>query len=487
MMMRRLLAASERGLNAFLYTHRVFLTKQTIEAFDEAGLQFGVIAAGFKDRFEPTAKIQICSLDTVYSRMDSWKNDMPIADLVIVDEAHSQCAATAQTVFGLHRAQGAKVIGFTATPVGLGDMGYEHLVNAGTYSEMLECKAHLPLECFGPDRPDLSQLKAMKSGEFSSEDDKRINRVPTIIGRVYEYWQKLNPLQLPAIGFAPGVPESKWFVDEFRQRGVACAHIDSERVVLVERGACGTLQTHEYATDDESRQAVIVGSKNGTFKIVWNRFVLREAIDMPWLYHAILATSMGGLSTYLQSVGRPMRYWADYDFVCLQDHGGNLDRHGMPNVDREWSLGCTNTTMHRDEVKKREKTKGDEAEPICCPKCSAYRAGGAECWSCGYMHQRSVRMVRQLDGELKKQIGRTVKYKTPKTFDDYLRSAAYGGYMSGQTVGQMVHVAQARAAKDKVDPTPHSFYLPAQDSVERGRSVREVYPWARPKQMKGTV
>lgn len=484
LMMRRLAAASEKGLNVFIYTHRILLTAQTIAAFEAAGLEFGVIGAGFTSRANPQAKIQICSLDTVGSRMDKWNHDMPIANIVIIDEAHQQTAATAQKVFGRHAEQGARIIGFTATPVGLGPMNYEKLVIAGTYSEMLECKAHLPIVCYGPDRPDTSQLKAMKGGDFSSEDDRRINRVPTIIGRVYDYWQKLNPCGLPAIGFAPGVAESKWFVEEFRARGVACAHIDAERVLMTVKGANGVLQTHEYTTDEDSRKAVLEGSRTGEFKIVWNRFVLREAIDMPWLYHAISATSMGAVSTYLQSIGRVQRYWPEYQNVILQDHGGNIDRHGTPDIDRQWELGCTNNSVHKAEIKERERKKGDEAEPICCPKCCAYRTAGQECHNCGYMHSRSVRMVRQLDGELVKKVGREVKYKAAKTFEDYLRSAIYGGYASGQTVKQAYKVAQIRAAEHGVATSATSIQMPLAGSEQWHRSVREVYPWARPKQMR---
>ncbi len=141
-MMRRLCEAANKGLAVFIYTHRILLTYQTIKAFEAAGLDFGVIGAGFQKLLQPEAKIQICSLDTVFSRMDNWKHEIPrlISDR---GRSHQQVAASAQKVFGRHLEQGARLIGFTATPVGLGKM-YDDLVCAGTYGEMLECKAHLP-------------------------------------------------------------------------------------------------------------------------------------------------------------------------------------------------------------------------------------------------------------------------------------------------------------------------------------------------------
>lgn len=484
MMQRIAIPAADKGLRVALYTHRVMLTGQMIEGFTRAGADFGVVASGFEKLANPEANIQICSLDTVYARLGKFRHEFPRADLVIVDEAHQQTATKAKEVFGRYADNGAKRISFTATPVGLGDM-VEQLVIAGTYSEMLDCKAHLPIHCYGPDRPDLSEVKPISGGDFSSGDDRRINNVPTIIGRVYEYWQKLNPAALPAIGFAPGVGESRWFVQEFFNRGVPCAHIDAERVILVDPDATGRLQVKEYVTDASSRQALLDGSREGRYKIVWNRFVLREAIDMPWLYHAIAATSMGALSTFLQSIGRVQRYWPHYDHVILQDHGGNIDRHGSPDIDREWTLGCTNNSIHKAEVEQREKSKSDDAEPICCPKCCAYRLSGPQCHDCGYMHQRSIRMVRQLDGELVRKVGRVVKHKPLPSFDGLLRSALYAGWSRGMTVKQAFYIARQSAEKKGVPITQAAIYQPATGSPEWHRSVREIYPGMKPKHLKG--
>ena len=473
--------ASDNGKYVCLYTHRIMLTRQTINAFDRTGVSFGVVANGFEEYKNRDAKIQICSLDTVFSRLGNWKHEFPRADIVIVDEAHQQVAAKAQAVFGRHEKEGARRIGFTATPVELGAM-YQSLVSAGNYSDMLACKAHLPIRCYGPDRPDLSSVKTMKGGDFSQETDRKINRVPTIIGRVYEYWKKLNPDALPAIGFAPGVAESKWFVNEFRTRGVPCAHIDAERVVIVEKNHNGILEEKEYRTDDSSREAILEGSKDGRFKILWNRFILREAIDCPWLYHAIAATSMGSVSTYMQSIGRVMRYWPHYDHVVFQCHGGNIDRHGTPDQDREWTLGCTNNSVHKEEVRKKQQKSGDDAEPICCPQCSSYRLSGPVCHACGYMHKRSVRMVRQLDGTLVRKTGRNVKHKAAKGFDDYLRSAIYAGWCNGLTVKQAYWIAKKKASINGVKGNASSIHTPNVGSGDWHKSCREIYPNMKPKQ-----
>lgn len=483
MMSRIALPAAKRGMAVSIYTHRRMLTSQLFQTLTGEGVPVGVYANGFEELRNESAPVQICSLPTVYSRLGDFRHRFPFAEIVIVDEAHQQTGQMAQKVMEKHLQSCKKYIGFTATPVNLGGM-YDHLVNEVTHQELLDCKAHLPIDCYGPDRPDLSKLKTNASGDFSFRDDMRINRVPTIIGRVYNHWEKLNPDALPAIGFAPSVDCSKGFVHQFQQRGVPCAHIDAERVMLVAPNANGKLVYTEYENNESSREEVLQGSKEGRYKIVWNRFVLREAIDMPWLYHAISATSMGSVATFVQSIGRVLRYWPEYDKVILQDHGGNIDRHGMPNEDRDWTLGCTSKSIHQEEKARRQRTQGEDAEPICCPKCGGYRTHGQGCPHCGHLHRRSVRLVRQLDGTLVKKTGRTVKYKRPKNFDDYYRSALYGGYFKGRTVKQAYKFAQMKAKEAGVSQSPVRMWVPPTGDRRWDANVREVYPKFRPRSMK---
>src|SRR5690606_27352508 len=67
------------------------------------------------------------------------------------------------------------------------------------------------------------------------------------------------------------------------------------------------------------------------------RFKLREGVDIPEVYYCILATPIGSLASYVQTVGRALRR-SDItpSQICIADHGGNYLRHGSPNVDRPW-------------------------------------------------------------------------------------------------------------------------------------------------------
>ena len=121
-------------------------------------------------------------------------------------------------------------------------------------------------------------------------------------------------------------------------------------------------------------------AETGGVKITWNRFVMREGIDWPFLYHGILALTFGSLTACLQAGGRLLRqYFIDglpqLDHVILQDHGGNYWRHDSLNCDREWSLEKTERQM-REERYEAYRTKAAR-EPWVCQHCKTVNRGVA--------------------------------------------------------------------------------------------------------------
>jgi superfamily II DNA or RNA helicase len=216
-----------------------------------------------------------------------------------------------------------------------------------------------------------------------------------IFGRVLDWFKRLNPEMLPTILFAPGVRESIWFVDQFNEAGVSAAHIDGENVYVN-----GEIKRSSRTARDE----VIEGSKNGSIKVLCNRFVLREGIDAPWLAHGILATVFGSLQSYLQSGGRLLRRFPGLVRVTIQDHGGNWWRHGSLNADREWNLDMTSAMV--SDLREERMRRKIEREPFRCPECGAILMF-FKC-KCGHIvepHKKPPREVVQADGSLNQMYG----------------------------------------------------------------------------------
>ncbi len=401
--------AAENRQTAALYTNRKLLTEQTIKRLTERGISFGVRAAGFDDLLNLDAPIQICGLQTEMARVfGSQKWMLHRSDRVVIDEAHLQKSESMLRVIALHEQHNAVITGYTATPVGVNHI-YSKLVIAGTTSQLRSCGALVPCMVHAPSEIDSTGLKPQASGEFSlGELKKRIN-VPVIFGQVYEHWKRLNPDARPAILFAPGVPESLWFAKLFEEKGIVAAHIDGDDVYV---------DGETHGSNRDVREQVIASFRSGEIKVLCNRFVLREGIDIPECYHGILATPIGSVTSYVQIVGRILRKHPTTPEVILQDHGGNFWRHGSPNADRDWESvwGLSDYHIGQQRIEKmREKT---EPDPIVCPQCGAVRMKGAECYRCGHRHDKSVRMVIQKNGSLKAMVGDIFKPRKTSNMPD---------------------------------------------------------------------
>lgn len=329
--------ATAQGFQTILYTNRKLLIEQLIGVATKAGMDHGVRAADYIPQFEKT--VQIASIQTEHSRTvkrETW--NLSQARVVFVDEAHLQKGEMATELIRRHDEGGASTIGVTATPLDLGGM-YTKLVQAGVTSELRKCGALLLCHHYGPDEPDMKNFKPKtKTGEYSEGDIRKAIMTPTIFSRVYENWQLLNPDARPAILFAPGVKESIWFAEQYLSKGIRAAHIDGENCWIDGKA---------YKTSPQARADIIAGSKDGTIKVVCNRFVLREGIDMPWLFHGIFATVFASIQSFLQSGGRLLRSHPSLDHVVLQDHGGCLDSETEILTKRGWK---GRTTIADDDM-----------------------------------------------------------------------------------------------------------------------------------------
>lgn len=157
----------------------------------------------------------------------------------------------------------------------------------------------------------------------------------------------------------------------------------------------------------ETESGNIITRRNGSVTVMGN---CREGLDVPEIAHCVLATPIGSLVSYLQTVGRVLRNHPSLDHVVLQDHGGNWHRHGSPNIDRDWLSVWTMPARVITDLRlerMRERTVDDagylvEPEPICCPRCGMARTSGIKCANpaCGYVSPLKVRHVLQADGKL---------------------------------------------------------------------------------------
>lgn len=317
-----------RGYQSVFYTNRRLLIEQMSKAMQAYGFTFGVRAAGHDDLYQPNEPIQIASTQSEHvraHRRDTWKPHH--AQIEIWDELHLQKGKMAAEIMDYHATHhNSRRVGLTATPLGVHE-DFPYLVQAGSVSECRKVGALLPCHTFGPTEFDTRHIERVGAdGEFNLKDVRR-KWTTKIFGHVFEHWKILNPEQLPTILFAPGVDESVWFAEQFEGAGVAAAHID---------GADLYMDRTRRKSSPADRKELIDRLRTGDIKVLTNRFVAREGVDIPELYHCILATPIGSLVSYLQTVGRVLRAHPSMDHVILQDHGGCLDEDSEVLTKRGW-------------------------------------------------------------------------------------------------------------------------------------------------------
>ncbi len=411
----------DEGSKCILYTGRRLMLEQLQKAMDDMGLDYGVRAAGYFG--EKHHGFQIASLPTDRVRSKSSHYDDFHANLVLVDEGHLHVTGAGdRRVLDRHHVRGAAIVYVTATPIGMGSRA-DVLIQAGCTSELRQCGALVRARHFGPDEPAIASFKRRGiAGTIGLPEEETRSimgkagsvKAQRLFGRVLQWFDKLNPQRKPTILFAPGVPESRWFAEQFYKHGITAASIDGEEVWI---------NGEKQDSTTGSRLLVREGSRDGSIQVVANRYVLREGADWPWLAHGILATVFDSLQSYLQAGGRLLRAHHSLQEVTIQDHGGNWWRHGSLNEDREWrlDLGALAYANAREEAYRDKNASPKDQEPRVCRRCGIVLIQ-PPCPNCGLEMGQAprVRSVIQEDGTLVEIHGKMFSPKRTEMKDDTL-------------------------------------------------------------------
>lgn len=411
---------SEAGRRSLFLADIRELIGQCKEKLHQYGVDAGVVMALSDDqRNEDLA--QVASKDTLWRRAFAGdKMEPPLANLLLVDEAHKSRALTWARV--IEHYKDAVVLGFTATPCrqdgrGLGAL-WDEMVVVATYKELREAGVIVPAKVYAPTIPNLKGC-AISRGDYVMDDlRKRMDRV-TLVGDIVKDWRRRADGR-PTVVFASGINHSIHIRNQFQRHGILCEHVDSVN------------------TNWEQRQEILGRLHDGNIQVVTNFGVLTTGWDEPAISCMICARPTRSLSLWRQMAGRVLRAYPGKEDAIILDHSGAVFRHGYPDDDIEWELG-EDKNIHVKVKAKLAKEAKEQKEPYACPKCAAvYR--GPECPGCGYKptpHERAVRMTK---GELKEvtreQLNRehSIDQKEKAWFD-----ALGWAIGSGKTTGAAAH------------------------------------------------
>ena len=125
-------------------------------------------------------------------------------------------------------------------------------------------------------------------------------------------------------------------------------------------------------TPTEERASLIRQFSDGKLKVLVNVAVATEGFDLPGAACVILTRPTMSLALYLQMVGRGLRSKPDKSNCLIFDLAGNINEHGFPDEERQWSL----------EPRGRQ-AEGEPPPVVRCPDCEGVsHAASHKCQLC---------------------------------------------------------------------------------------------------------
>jgi len=363
----------QKGSRAVFMVPRRELLRQTAETLDNHDIAHGFVAAGYTAN--PFAKIHLATTGTIARRLDK----APTANVLFVDETHFGSTQVA-AVIDHYLTRGAWIVGLSATPwkmsgAGLGDW-YSHMELGPPVADLIAAKRLSQFRLFAPNKPDLSGIKTTAGDYAKGQLADRMEGDRVLIGNAVQHYKR-HAMGALCVAYCTSVKHAEIVAAMFNDQGVPAASID------------GTM-------DDDQRARIVKAFARRELLVLTNcdlltfGFDLASAAQMDVTIEAMTdLRPTKSLSLQMQKWGRVLRMKEQPAMIF--DHAGNVDMHGLPDADREWTL----------EGRDKKERDGEKTEPARqCQQCYYVHRPAPVCPNCGAVYPVQSRMINEVEGEL---------------------------------------------------------------------------------------
>lgn len=358
--------AREKGKKVIFAVPALTLIDQTVERFRQNGItEIGVIQAQH-EMTDPSQPVQVCSVQTLARRQ------IPLVDLVIVDECHLMFQLY-DTWMNLPEWKKVPFVGLTATPwsKGMGAEGrWDHLIVATTTTALIEEGSLSDFRVYAPAHPDLNGVKTV-AGDYELRSLGAAMDKGELVADIVTTWLE-RAENRPTICFCVNRVHAKHVQEQFKASGVEAEYLDAY-------------------TDLEKRGQIFEKFKDGSVKVLCNVGVLTTGFDAD-VRCIVLARPTKSEILYTQMIGRGLRPAKGKKDCLILDHSDTTLRLGFV------------TDIHHEELDdgKVKRTASERSVPLPkeCPKCSFVKPLKAHvCPSCGFKPEPKVK-VNTVHGDL---------------------------------------------------------------------------------------
>ena len=319
-----------------------------------------------------TDKVRVESVFTEANRLGRYK---PIdVDLIIIDEAHLSEAKSYRKVCEYYNCR--RVL-FTATPARLDGKPLtlaDTLITGITANELIKLGAISDYDYYAPDLNINTDNVDMVAGEYNNGQLSELMCQSAIYGDILKYYCTLGENR-QAIAYCTSVKHSEQTAKMFNDNGISAVSID------------GSMSQKE-------RNKKMDMFRNGKVQILCNCNLISEGVTLPNASVALLLRPTMSLPLFIQQACRVLTPVEGKKAVII-DYVNNVQRHGLPTDDHEWSLNKS--------VEKRKQHNDDGTLSIRqCSECFRCFQGNV-CPYCKTEHIPKGRELKQMrEVELKR-------------------------------------------------------------------------------------
>ena len=390
-------SATDKNNKVLFFSHRKEINEQVYKTFENNEVNMDLVTIG--------------GVQSLVRKLD--KLDEPT--IILIDEAHHSKASSYKKIIDYF--PNAYKLLFTGTPVRLDGSGFDDIADdliLGKSVKWLQEHGRIaPFKYYAPQLIDVAGLKK-RAGEFTKQSvDDTMKTV--VFGDVIGHYEKLAKGK-QAIVYTHSVEASENVSKAFNDAGYNSMAVSGK-------------------TPKEEREAAMRAFRNGDLKIMVNCELFTEGIDLPNVDVCIMLRPTQSLSLYLQFAMRALNPREGKTAIII-DHVGNVERFGLPNQDREWSL--------QGIVKKKQTAKIGEPTVRVCEMCFAtFWSKERICPECGYENEptkQEIELIREAElKEIKEEQQRKIRekvqtYVTPdmcQSMDELKEYQLLHGYKNG--------------------------------------------------------
>jgi DNA repair protein RadD len=375
-----------RGLRVCFTVPRISLIQQTVDSFEDLGLE-GLTVMHGKSDFNPSAKIIVASVDTMIRR-----KKLANVDLFIIDEAHKR---RKKLLEWMAEFPNERYIGLTATPFPkwMGEY-YTAMAKGPSMAVLIDTGRLAPYDVYAPDVPDLTGAKTTYTGDepdFAEESLAKIMGDAKLVGNVVSNWLE-NGENRQTIALAVNVLHANQMANEFAKAGISVEVITAK-------------------TPLEEREVIFKNFRSRVVKILLSVDCLTEGADFPECNCLINARPTKSKSRYIQGFGRVLRFM-EGKRALIFDHSGTTLILGLPcDIEIE---GLNSGDEGLDENTQQQAKEKPEKIPKLCrgPGCTYLKPAGVHtCPICGFTPRAGQDVETAAEIGLKK-LGKKEKKET---------------------------------------------------------------------------